>query len=113
MRELKNGRDIGSVVDGPEGPAKIVKPGVIAMAKLAGVPIVPGLAASSFAYHFPNWDRHELPLPFSRVRFRFAEPLTIPHDADVDQMEELRLTLERRLIDLDDSLRRELRERTS
>jgi lysophospholipid acyltransferase (LPLAT)-like uncharacterized protein len=108
VRVLKQGKDVGTVVDGPEGPVKVVKAGVIAMAKLAGVPIVPALAAGSFSYRFPNWDRHELPLPFSQVRFRFAKPLTVPRDAGEARMEELRTILEQRMISLDTALRKEL-----
>ncbi|MFH0883197.1 MAG: lysophospholipid acyltransferase family protein [bacterium] len=105
VRALKQGRDVGTVVDGPEGPAKVVKSGVISIAKLAGVPIVPALAAGSLSYRFPNWDRHELPLLFSRVRFGFAEPLVVPRNANEEKMEEFRATLERRLIALDTTLR--------
>ena len=108
VRMLKEGNDVGSVVDGPEGPATEIKMGVISMAKLSGVPILPALAAASHSYRFPSWDRHELPLPFARVHFRIAEPLSVPRNATPEQMEELRLTLERRMIELDRELREEL-----
>lgn len=105
IRVLRDGKALGTVVDGPEGPEKIVKQGVIAMAQLSGLPILPGLAAGRRSVRFPTWDRHELPLPFTRVLFRFGEPLYVPRDLDRDGVEEYRARLERRLIELDESLR--------
>ena len=39
---LKSGENCAMMVDGPRGPAKVAKDGVIKIAKLAGVPVVPG-----------------------------------------------------------------------
>ena len=38
---LKSGENCAMMVDGPKGPVKVVKDGVVKVAKLAGVPIVP------------------------------------------------------------------------
>ena len=38
---LHKGEDCAMMVDGPKGPPKIVKDGIIKVAKMAGVPIVP------------------------------------------------------------------------
>jgi lysophospholipid acyltransferase (LPLAT)-like uncharacterized protein len=105
VRVLRDGHNLGTAVDGPMGPARIVKPGVIATARLSGAPILPALTAASSAFTFPNWDRHELPLPTSRVLFGFGEPVFVPKRADEMKMEHCRILLENRLLDLDRELR--------
>ena len=54
-------------VDGPRGPGRIVKPGIIFAALKLGVPIVPTTTSARPALLFKSaWDRYLLPLPFSR-----------------------------------------------
>lgn len=108
VRVLQQGGVIGSVVDGPVGPARIVKQGVIAMAQLTGAPILPALSVGSPAWVWPFWDRHELPLPFANVLFRFGEPLTVPRRASASELEGYRLELQNRLLALDEEIRRDL-----
>lgn len=60
--------DVGCIlVDGPRGPAGIVKPGVArTIAAAQAELVVAGLAASS-GWHLNSWDRTLLPRPFARV----------------------------------------------
>lgn len=67
-------------VDGPKGPAKEVKPGIIDMARKASVPILPYLAIAEHYWTFNSWDRFRLPKPFSVVYVRYGAPLRVPAD---------------------------------
>lgn len=81
VRELRAGRSVATVPDGPEGPARQVKLGVIEMAAISGAPILPLLGAAKWALHLPTWDRQQIPLPGSALVIAFAEPIFVPRDA--------------------------------
>lgn len=64
--------------DGPRGPRHKAKPGVLQLARTADVLLVPVITGCSRRYMFRRaWDRHRLPLPFSRVVCRFGEPIDL------------------------------------
>ncbi|HOU50730.1 MAG TPA: lysophospholipid acyltransferase family protein [Smithella sp.] len=75
---LKQFGFVGHVLDGPRGPAGIVKDGVISMAQATGAVIVPFYLSAERAWYFNSWDRFMLPKPFSRVRLRFGDMLEVP-----------------------------------
>jgi lysophospholipid acyltransferase (LPLAT)-like uncharacterized protein len=54
--------------DGPYGPPRILKKGVLHIALQSGVPIVPLTISSSRFVSWPSWDSKKLPLPFSRIK---------------------------------------------
>ena len=65
---LGSGRRVGITPDGPKGPAREVKPGVLALARLSGAPILPLSCATSRRWVLEKaWDRFHVPLPFSRA----------------------------------------------
>jgi lysophospholipid acyltransferase (LPLAT)-like uncharacterized protein len=94
IRAAQEGRFIGVLCDGPRGPARRCKPGVVAIARATGLPIYPIGIAARPALSFPSWDRTILPLPFARVLFTGGAPIRIPPDATRDQLESLREHLE-------------------
>jgi lysophospholipid acyltransferase (LPLAT)-like uncharacterized protein len=69
-------------VDGPSGPAFVVKPGIIEMARLAGIPIVPYLTLPRRYWSFPSWDAFRLPKPFTRIEVCYGAPIQVPRDAE-------------------------------
>ena len=86
--------DIAITPDGPKGPRYIAQDGVIALARLAGVPIIPVTFGSSKKKVFGSWDLFNLPYPFSRGAFMWGEPIYVSKD---DNMEEKRKELEVKL----------------
>lgn len=67
-RAIKNGSDAAFAVDGPRGPRAVVKPGVLAAARLGDASLVPLAYAARHSYVLGRaWDRFEVPLPFTRV----------------------------------------------
>lgn len=89
----------GHIVDGPTGPPRIVKPGLIILAQKTGAPICPGLISYENPWIFNSWDRFMVPKPFSKVLIRFGTLEVIPEDIDTDKFEAVRLNIEKKLIE--------------
>ena len=53
IRIGRSGRDIVITPDGPKGPCEVVKPGIIHLAKVTGLPILPLVVACSKKKFFP------------------------------------------------------------
>lgn len=82
------------IVDGPRGPAGIIKAGVVSLAHATGAVVVPVYATSDRAWYFNSWDRFMLPKPFARVKLRFGEMLDLTSGASDKDFELQRLRLE-------------------
>lgn len=93
------GQDLSINPDGPKGPAKQAHPGVIMLASLTGLPILPSAMAFSRAWRLNSWDRFVIPKPFSRVVIVFASPIEVPRDLTEDMLLEYRETLRQSLLD--------------
>lgn len=63
--------------DGPRGPARQVKDGVLLLSEAAGAPVVALRIECSRALRLPTWERKFLPLPLSRVSVVYGEPLVV------------------------------------
>ena len=94
VRLLEDGTTAAVLVDGPRGPARVAKTGIIAIARHARVPIQPIAFSARPAHRLASWDRSLLPYPFARVVVYYGEPITIPEDTADDRHEQ---TLARRL----------------
>ena len=104
IREARVGKNIVFTPDGPKGPARIVKEGVVAAARATGLPIVPIAFAAKKKKLLRSWDRMVIPIPFTRALFLYGEPIVVPRDAD---MEEWRLRIEERMNSLADEAERD------
>ena len=65
-------------VDGPRGPRRRVKGGVVDVARRSGVAILPLVAVADRAWVLRSWDEFKIPKPFARIAVRYAEPVTVP-----------------------------------
>jgi len=83
-RALKEGCATGIAVDGPHGPARVLRPGALWLARLTGRPIVVVGAAAWPAIRAPWWDRHLVPLPYSRLALVYGAPITVERDTAID-----------------------------
>lgn len=95
---LRAGITVGITPDGPRGPRMRAKPGLVAAARLAGVPILPVTFSTSRGRIFNSWDRFLLPLPWGRGVFLYGPP--IDAHADAGDPETIRLRVEQVLNDL-------------
>ena len=83
---LKNGESAAIMVDGPKGPVKKVKGGIIKIAHMANVPIVP-VHWYSPQFNFvklPSWDSLTMPLLYTRLINIYGTPIYIPKDLDAE-----------------------------
>jgi lysophospholipid acyltransferase (LPLAT)-like uncharacterized protein len=75
------GRSGSSLVvspDGPFGPYRRAKPGALIVARESGLPLRPWAVSARPAIRLRGrWDRHVVPLPFSRVRVVQGEALRV------------------------------------
>lgn len=94
IRELKNSRLAGHIVDGPQGPAGIVKPGVISLALAARSVIVPVYVSADRAWYLNSWDRFMIPKPFSRIVFKSGDMIRLSEEKGKTDVETLRIKLE-------------------
>lgn len=91
-------------VDGSSGPARVCKPGIIALSCETGAPIYATHVACRPALRLPSWDRTRVPLPFGKIVIVLEGPiLSKKHPIDADEFRRLR---EQTQLLLDDTARR-------
>ncbi len=84
-REIKQGRSIGIAPDGPRGPARVAQTGIVQVAMLSGVAILPVAAHARRAWRARSWDRMVIPKPFAEVVLVAGELLRYESGADVER----------------------------
>lgn len=101
--KLKGGECCAITVDGPKGPARVVKKGVVKVAKLSGAPIVPVYWYSpSFTFlKFPSWDNFRVPFLKTNLINIYGEPIYVNPDNTEEQDEEVRLKVQKSLEELE------------
>lgn len=100
LKTLKKGDSIAYTVDGPKGPIFKVKEGVIKIAQMSQVPIVPIVPHAAWKGEAPTWDRYQIPLWFTKMVSVCGEPIHIPRELSPEQIEEYRSKLEEELFRL-------------
>lgn len=94
VKALRSGASVGITPDGPRGPRMRASEGVAAVARLAGVPIVPVSYGIDRRSVLGSWDRFVVPWPFGRGVFVWGEPIRVPEDAGAAELEAARLAVE-------------------
>lgn len=94
VRELRAGTTTAIITDGPRGPARESKLGIVSLSRLTGVPITAVAFSARPALRFRSWDRMILPLPFARVVCRFGRPFAIDPEATRSHEESSRVALD-------------------
>ncbi|HKM71144.1 MAG TPA: lysophospholipid acyltransferase family protein [Stellaceae bacterium] len=100
LNRLKEGGCVGITPDGPRGPAMTVSVGIINIARLARVPILPLVYATSRRRVLATWDRFHLALPFGRGVYLWGEPIEIAGELDEAGLENVRCLLETRMVEM-------------
>jgi lysophospholipid acyltransferase (LPLAT)-like uncharacterized protein len=77
VRELQAGHAVAFTPDGPRGPRRELKPGVVAAAQRAGAIIVPIHAEADRAWRLHSWDRLMIPKPLARVWVTYGRPFEV------------------------------------
>lgn len=93
----KRKQDLAYMVDGPRGPRFEVKVGIIRLAEMTGLPIVPFVCCGRTAFWMKSWDRFLAPWWATPLLYLYGEPLNVDPDLSEERREELRLELESRM----------------
>ena len=91
---IQNGESIAITPDGPKGPKEIVKDGIIKLAQITGVPIVPLVWTTKKFKLINSWDHFVIPFPFSKGVYTFGKPIYINKKIDLKDFEISRLEVE-------------------
>ena len=97
LRAYQEGASLAWTPDGPRGPRRQAKFGIVQTARATGATIVPVAAAARGCKRLGSWDRMVLPYPFTRITFVVGAPIHVPTDADDSALEAARSSLERSL----------------
>lgn len=89
---------LGITPDGPKGPRRRVKPGVITLASRTGLPILPCGIAYSRAWRMRSWDRFLLPGPWSTGYCVVMPAVRVPRRLDRAGLERYRQLVEEQLL---------------
>jgi hypothetical protein len=77
VRELQAGRAVAFTPDGPRGPRRQLKPGVVAAAQRGRGVIVPIHARVDRAWRLDSWDRFLIPKPAARITVTYGRPFEV------------------------------------
>jgi lysophospholipid acyltransferase (LPLAT)-like uncharacterized protein len=102
LKTLNQGDIVGITPDGPRGPCQVASLGVITLAKLANVDMVPITFSTSRRLRLNTWDRFHFPLPFGRGVFLWGNPVPPPASNDATDKEITRQLLETDMTTLQD-----------
>ena len=94
----ERGFDLAVTPDGPKGPCHVVQEGVITLAQVTGLPIVPYSCRLLWKIRLKSWDRFEIPLPFSPCEMTFSEPIHVPRVTTDEERARLREQLQGALL---------------
>ena len=93
----ERGYDLAITPDGPRGPCYVVQEGIMSLAQITGLPILPASYNLNWKIRPKSWDRFQIPLPFSRCEIRVEKPIRVPREASDAERENLRLQLKETL----------------
>ncbi|MCY7374990.1 MAG: DUF374 domain-containing protein, partial [Pyrinomonadaceae bacterium] len=100
IRLMKRGLPMGFSVDGPRGPKYVAKTGAVLLAKKTGNPLMPFVFECEKFWTLGNWDKLQIPKPFTRAKLFIAEPIYVAKDANETEIENKRLELQTKLDEL-------------
>jgi len=74
---LEKGYNTLVACDGPSGPYKEMKSGILEMSKEAGVPVISIKFTASKYFTLPGWDKKQVPYPFTKVTAEYQTPVFV------------------------------------
>jgi lysophospholipid acyltransferase (LPLAT)-like uncharacterized protein len=93
----ERGHDLTITPDGPRGPCYQVQDGIMSLAQVTGLPIVPVAMNLKWKLRMNSWDRFQIPLPFARCEVSVGRAIQVPRETTDPGREELRKELEAEL----------------
>lgn len=93
MRFLERGINVAMTADVPK-VSRVAGLGIVQLARHSGRPILPIAVATSRHIDLSSWDRATINLPFSRMVAAAGDMIRVAPDADDDELEAARQTVE-------------------
>lgn len=102
IEKLEQGESAAITIDGPRGPKGVVKDGIINIAKLSQVPIVPmtWYSPSKWLLKFKTWDEFRFPVLGVKTVAVYGEPIYVSADCSKEDAEMYRQKIETALNEL-------------
>ncbi len=94
VKALKQGDYVGITPDGPRGPRMRASDGVVNVARLSGVPVIPAAFGTSRGRCLSTWDRFLLAWPFGRGVIVWGDPIYVDRKAGSEALESARRQVE-------------------
>jgi len=94
----ERGYDIAVTPDGPRGPCYVMQPGVMTLAQVTGLPILPCSYHLNWKIRLKSWDRFQIPLPFARCDVFTGDLILVPREAKDTDRDRLRQQLQEALM---------------
>lgn len=94
---LKSNNYIAITPDGPRGPKEKVSEGIIKIAKISKVPIIPVGFGSSKNFCLKSWDSFLITLPFSKCRIVWGDSITIPENLEDQEIATYKKIIEEKI----------------
>jgi lysophospholipid acyltransferase (LPLAT)-like uncharacterized protein len=96
----ERGYDLAITPDGPRGPCYVLQEGIMSLAQVTGLPIMPFSYHLNWKLQLKSWDRFQIPLPFARCDLVIGPTVRVPREATDEQREALRQQLEKTMREL-------------
>ncbi len=90
----ERGYDLTITPDGPRGPCYQVQEGVMSLAQVTGLPVMPVAFNLNWKLRVKSWDRFQIPLPFACCEVIVGRVMRVPGEATDAERESLRQQLE-------------------
>ena len=97
-----------TTADGPKGPLHEFKPGAALLARMTKAPVVPIVYVAEHYRNWDSWDQFIVPRPFTRIVIAVGEPMMVPKELGVDQLEPFQRTMEKTMARLIEQARASL-----
>ncbi len=75
--------------DGPKGPERIPKPGIIRAAQKTGATIIPVASCSTKNWQFVNWHTFFLEKPFGEIFLEYGSPISFSENDDFESCKKI------------------------
>jgi hypothetical protein len=104
--KIKEGNSAAIMVDGPRGPKGKVKGGIINIAKITGVPIIPvsWMSKDKTFFQFNSWDKFQIPIGLCKTVALYGKPIYIPQDMPKEDEKKWRKKVEKEMNKLEQDL---------
>jgi lysophospholipid acyltransferase (LPLAT)-like uncharacterized protein len=102
LEQMNQGNYSAIMVDGPKGPKREVKAGIVDIARKTEIPILAVGGRGNREWVFQkSWDQTRIPKPFAKVVIAYGAPISVPKGAEGDDFAVYQQQFQKELNDLE------------